>query len=121
MTPNLTRNLFQLFGWHLLLLLVLAMLVKLSIIGATFLIKFYVDSLSGGGSGCLGLFLVIKEQLLLTWLSRHLLNFYMYEVATPMRKALTGLLYAKALRLSVASLSQITPGKLINIFSETWR
>ena len=117
MTPNLTRNLFQLFGWHLLLLLVLATLVKLSIIGAIFLIKFYVDSLSRGGSGCLGLFLVIKEQLL----SRHLLNFYMYEVATQMRKALTGLLNTKALRLSVASLSQITPGKLINIFSETWR
>ena len=55
--------------------------------------------------------------LLLTWLSRHLLNFYMYEVATAMRKTLTGLLYAKALRLSVTSLSEITPGKLINICS----
>ena len=38
-------------------------------------------------------------------------------MATALRKGLTALIFAKSLRLSVSSLAQMTPGKLINICS----
>ena len=83
---------------------------------SAFFVKHFVDALANGERP-LGILLLIVALLLSSWLGRHLAFFYLFEAAIALRKGLTGLLFAKSLRLSMAALAEATPGRLINICS----
>ena len=78
--------------------------------------KDYVQALIRG-SPTIYWMVIIVGLLLLSKLGGHLACFLIYEQSIVLRKGLTGLLYDKSLRLSMASIVEATPGKLINLCS----
>ena len=63
------------------------------------------------------LFSVFAALLIIQIIFRHLFFFYLAMFAVVVRKAMTGILYQKLMRLSQSSVAKASPGKLINLAS----
>ena len=81
-----------------------------------YLIKSFVDQVVLG-LRLVGLLLAIMVLLLINLLTRHISFVWTNELGIAIRKGLTGLLFAKSLKMSLAAVNKATPSKLINLSS----
>ena len=81
-----------------------------------YLVKPYIDALVRGNDS-LWLLIIISGLLVVSRIGVPLSSFYIYELVLALRKGLSGLLFAKSLRLSTASVMEASSAKLMNICS----
>ena len=98
-------------------MLLLHSLSHLTLVFAAFLVKQYVDELASVGKNHLLLLLAIAALILFSLLLEPWVNLNLYQMTLALRKGLTGLIFAKSMRLSMQALGQASPGKLINLCS----
>ena len=83
---------------------------------ALYILKHYLDTL-GTGKGSIWSVVAISLLLIITAIGRQNANFHIHILGLALRKALTAMLFAKSIKLSLASVSLASTGKLVNLAS----
>ena len=83
---------------------------------ALYILKHYLDTLASG-NGSIWSVAAISLLLITTAIGRQNAYFHINTLGLALRKALTAMLFAKSIKLSLASLSLASTGKLVNLAS----